>query len=82
MNKTYRKYNGTVTTVTLLMDPNRTVIDSSSLDDICQNFHLIVFLCIIFVLIVSANISVILHLSCAKRRRTRMSFFLLNLAYA
>ncbi|CAF1585324.1 unnamed protein product, partial [Adineta ricciae] len=39
MNKTYRKYNGTVTTVTLSMDPNQTVIDSSSLDDICQNFH-------------------------------------------
>ncbi|CAF3445880.1 unnamed protein product [Rotaria socialis] len=66
------------------MDTNQTttVTEFVSLDDICKNFHLIIFLCIIFVLIVSANISVILQLSCSKKRHSRMSFFLLNLAYA
>ena len=33
-------------------------------------------------MIVSANISVILQLSCSKKRGGRISFFLLNLAYA
>ncbi|CAM4890348.1 unnamed protein product [Rotaria socialis] len=67
-----------------MMDTNQTttVTEFVSLDDICKNFHLIIFLCIIFVLIVSANISVILQLSCSKKRHSRMSFFLLNLAYA
>ncbi|CAF0813151.1 unnamed protein product [Rotaria sp. Silwood1] len=71
---------------TVIMNKNEsastTITELSSLDDLCQNFHLIVFLCIIFVLIVSANISVILQLSCSKKRHSRMSFFLLNLAYA
>ncbi|UJR09699.1 hypothetical protein I4U23_013930 [Adineta vaga] len=69
------------TTITLITN-NDSTIDQSSLDNICKNFHLIVFLCIIFVLIVTANISVILQLSCSKKSQSRMSFFLLNLAYA
>ncbi|CAF0839019.1 unnamed protein product [Rotaria sordida] len=76
----------TTTNITTIMNQNQstttTIIESSSLDDLCKNFHLIIFLCIIFVLIVSANISVILQLSCSKKCHSRMSFFLLNLAYA
>ncbi|CAF1431897.1 unnamed protein product [Adineta steineri] len=86
MNSTGIYLNRTTTILTLIMNKNQstntTIIESSSLDDVCKNFHLIIFLCIIFVLIVSANISVILHLSCSKKRHSRMSFFLLNLAYA
>ncbi|CAF4983733.1 unnamed protein product, partial [Rotaria socialis] len=78
--------NFTETLTTMLQNESTSastsINESSSLDDLCKNFHLIVFLCIIFVLIVSANISVILQLTCSKKRRSRMSFFLLNLAYA
>jgi hypothetical protein len=85
MTKTDIYFNETTTT-TLIMNSNlstsTTSTESISLADLCKNFHLIVFLCIIFVLIVSANISVILQLSCSKNRHSRMSFFLLNLAYA
>ncbi|CAF1081930.1 unnamed protein product [Rotaria sordida] len=77
----YVNFTETMTTI-LRNESTSTSINESSLDDLCKNFHLIVFLCIIFVLIVSANISVILQLSCSKKRRSRMSFFLLNLAYA
>ncbi|CAF1072691.1 unnamed protein product [Adineta steineri] len=81
----YKSFNETTTLLltnesTLVNDS--TLINELSLDNLCKNFHLIVFLCIIFVLIVSANISVILQLSCSKNRHSRMSFFLLNLAYA
>ncbi|CAF4105405.1 unnamed protein product [Rotaria magnacalcarata] len=75
-------FTETLTTMFQNESTSTSINKSSSLDDLCKNFHLIVFLCIIFVLIVSANISVILQLSCSKKRRSRMSFFLLNLAYA
>ncbi|CAF3541044.1 unnamed protein product [Rotaria sp. Silwood1] len=82
----YMDFNeATTTAIIMLKNESTTIITSineTSLDDLCKNFHLIVFLCIIFILIVSANISVILQLCCSKKRRSRMSFFLLNLAYA